>query len=150
MIVDHISNAPLYIALGERIQRALVYLQTTDLAALSAGRCELDGKNLYYLVQEYITKLPEQGKWEAHRRYIDVQYIVSGIEYIRCAPLHRVTLGEYNDEKDFQALSGPGDNITLTPGDFMLLFPTDAHMPGMTVGSEPTAVKKVVFKIAVN
>ena len=118
------------------------------MASLPPGRYELDGINLYVMSQEYTTKLPEQGKWEAHRRYIDLQYIVSGTERIGYAHLSRLTQGDYNSEKDFHALSGVGDYITLSAGDFMLLFPEDAHMPGMAVG-DPVPVKKVVVKIAV-
>jgi biofilm protein TabA len=99
--------------------------------------------------QEYISKLPEQGKWEAHRRYIDLQYVALGTERIGYAHLSRLTQGDYNPDKDFQALSGDGDFVILSAGDFMLLFPEDAHMPGMAVG-DPVQVKKVVVKIAIS
>lgn len=148
MITDHLSNAHLYTGLSTGIRRAFEYLQQTDLYSLSVGRIELDGKNLYVTSQEYITKLPDQGKWEAHRRYIDLQYIISGTEQIGYTPIDRLTLGEYNPDKDFQALSGSGNFITLSAGDFMLLFPDDAHMPGMAV-DDPIPVKKVVVKILV-
>jgi YhcH/YjgK/YiaL family protein len=98
--------------------------------------------------QEYNSKLPEQGKWEAHRRYIDLQYITVGTERIGYAHLSRLAQGDYNLEKDFLALTGTGDFVTLSAGDFMLLFPEDAHMPGMAVDA-PIPVKKVVVKIAV-
>ena len=148
MITDRLSNAHLYHSLGAGIRRAFEYLQQTDLLSLPAGRYELDGKNLYVVSQEYTSKLPEQGKWEAHRRYIDLQYIISGTERIGYAHLSRLAQGDYNPEKDFLALSGVGDFVTLSAGDFMLLFPEDAHMPGMAVG-DPVPVKKVVVKIVV-
>jgi len=148
MITDRLTNAHLYHSLGGGIRRAFAYLHQTDLLSLPAGRYELDGKNLYVMSQEYTSKLPEQGKWEAHRHYIDLQYIISGTERIGYAHLSRLTQGDYNPEKDFLALSGVGDFVTLSAGDFMLLFPEDAHMPGMAVG-DPAPVKKVVVKIAV-
>ena len=148
MITDRLTNAHLYMHLGPRIQQAFEYLQHTDLLSLPPGRYELDGKNLYVMSQEYLSKLPDQGKWEAHRRYIDLQYITSGVERIGYAHLSRLAQGEYNPEKDFHALTGEGDFITLSSGDFLLLFPDDAHMPGMAVGN-PVPVKKVVVKIAV-
>jgi YhcH/YjgK/YiaL family protein len=151
MIFDNIRNADLYARLGPRFQQAFAYLQQTDLdlSALPVGRIELDGKALYVMVQEYNSKTPEQGKWEAHRRYIDLQYIVSGTERMGYALLSRLTLGDYNPDKDFQALSGQGDFLTLSSGDFMLLWPNDGHMPGMAVQS-PSPVKKVVIKIAID
>ncbi len=78
MITDNIKNANLYTGVSPRIKQAFEYLKGTDLAALPVGRIELDGKNLYVMVQEYTSKTPDQGKWEAHQRYIDLQYIVKG------------------------------------------------------------------------
>jgi len=148
MITDRLTSAHLYKLLGAGIQRAFEYLLQTDLQSLPVGRYELDGKNLYVMSQEYTSKLPEQGKWEAHRRYIDIQYIISGTERIGYSHLSRLVQGDYNPEKDFLALTGVGDFLTLSAGDFMLLFPEDAHMPGMAV-SDPVPVKKVVVKIAI-
>lgn len=147
MITDRLTNAHLYSSLGTRIQRAFEYLQNTDLHSLPTGKFDLDGKNLYINSQEYLTKLPEQGKWETHRLYIDLQYIISGTERIGYAHLSRLVQEDYDPGKDFLSLSGTGDFVTLSAGDFMLLFPEDAHMPGMAV-ENPTPVKKVVVKIS--
>ena len=149
MIFDNIINANTYAHLSPRIQQAFDYLQNTDLAALAVGRYELDGKNLFILVQEYSSKPLAAGKWEAHKRYIDLQYIVSGVEKMGFAPITRLTLGEYNPDKDFQALSGEGVFVPMQAGDYMLLWPQDGHMPGIAIG-EPVPVKKVVVKIAVD
>ena len=149
MITDNLSNATLYQGLGARFQRAFDYLRQTDLAALPVGRYELDGKNLYVLIQEYSTKLPGTGKWEAHQRYIDVQYIVHGTEKMGYAMLKRMQLGAYDPVKDFQAMSGEGDSLVLQDGDFMVLWPNDGHMPGMAIDGS-TLVKKAVVKIAID
>lgn len=148
MICDNIANAHLYAGLGPRFNQAFEYLRKTDLAALPVGRYELDGKNLYVLVQEYASKLKEQGKWEAHRRYIDLQYIHQGCERMGYAQISHLKQGDYNPDKDFLALSGEGDFLTLQGGDFMLLWPNDGHMPGMALDT-PSPVKKVVVKIAI-
>ncbi len=148
MIVDHISQAGLYAALGRPIETALEYLRRTDLAALSPGRHVIEGENIYASVSEYTTKPPGAGRWEAHRRYIDLQYVVKGTERIGYAPVDLLRAEPYDGEKDVTWLSGEGQFVTLVPGDFMILFPSDAHMPGMAAG-EPLPVKKVVVKIAV-
>lgn len=148
MIIDRLSNAHLYLSLSPNVRRAFEYLQKTDLAYLPVGIFEMDGKDLYVNSQEYNTKLPAQGKWEAHRRYIDLQYVISGTERIGYAHLSRLALGYYNAEKDVLSLMGSGDYVTLTAGDFMLLFPEDAHMPGMAIDG-PVSVKKAVVKIAI-
>src|SRR6266542_1440678 len=149
MIYDNIANAHLYASLSPRIKQAFEYLQTTDLSALPVGRIELDGKNLYVVVQEYSSKLKEQGKWEAHRRYIDLQYIHQGSEKMGYAQIGRLKQGDYNPDKDYLALSGDGEFLTLESGDFMLLWPNDGHMPGMAIAA-PIPVKKVVVKIAID
>lgn len=64
------------------------------------------------------------------------------------ANIHHLKQGEYIPEKDFLPLFGDADQVTLRSGCFVLLFPEDAHMPGMELG-EPTRVRKIVLKIAV-
>jgi YhcH/YjgK/YiaL family protein len=148
MIVDLLANSHLYRGLSPRIDRAFAYLHETDLAALEPGDYEIDGKKIYARALTYTTRLPEQGVWEAHRRYIDLQVMVHGEERICYAPLSRLTPGAYDAAKDFLRLSGNGDSITLQSGSFMLLWPDDGHMPCLAVGA-PGPIKKVVVKIAV-
>jgi YhcH/YjgK/YiaL family protein len=146
VVIDQIANAHLYLSLGPRIGRALEFLRHTDLVSLEPGRHELDGDRIYALVSEYASKPHDEGRWEAHRRYIDLQSVASGTERIGYAPTDRLDPEPYDDAKDMIRLSGPGAFLTLRPGDFMLLWPGDAHMPGVAV-DEPVPVKKVVVKI---
>lgn len=149
MIIDRLSNSHLYQHLGTRIQSAFNYLRNTDLAGLPVGKVEIDGKALYISVQEYKTKLPAQGRWEAHRAYIDLQIVIHGMERIGYSHLSRLQPGDYDEAKDVMFLEGREDNLLLMqPGDFMILWPEDAHMPCMAV-DQPTQVKKAVVKIAV-
>ena len=148
MIIDRISNAQLYEHLSPRIKRAFDYLRRTDLASLSPGRHDIDGDRLYVMLSQYETKPKPQGTWEAHRRYIDLQVVVQGTEQIGYSHVSRLAPGAYEADRDFVPLAGDGDFLTLTAGDFMLLFPEDGHMPGIAVGA-PSSVKKAVFKIGV-
>ncbi len=148
MVVDHISNAERYAALGPRFKQAIDFLRTTDLNALEKGRYPLAGDALFALVQGYHTKPTSEGFWEAHRRYIDLQFILQGTERIGYAPLHRMQLESYDEQRDLAVLKGEGDFLTLTDGCFMLLWPEDAHMPGLQ-GDQSGPVRKIVFKIAV-
>lgn len=148
MILDHITNARLYAGLSPRLQQVFEYLRETDMAALAPGKYELDGDRVFAIVSEYTTKAPGAGKWEAHRRYIDLQYLIRGTEQIWVGRVDRFRQEAYQPEKDFLPLFGEGEALTLHEGDFMILHPDDAHMPSMAAG-EPSPVKKVVFKIAV-
>jgi YhcH/YjgK/YiaL family protein len=148
MILDHLDRANRYAERSGRLFTAFEYLSKTDLAGLPPGRIDLDGERMYALVQEYVTKLPEEGKWEAHRRYVDVQYILSGHERIGYAPSEYLQSGTYVEEKDFLPLRGEGVSLELSAGFFVVFFPEDAHMPGLAAG-KPGPVKKVVVKVAV-
>jgi len=148
MIIDQMSNAHLYQSLHPGLKPAFDYLAQTDLSSLSVGRIEIDGQNLYAMLQQYTSKPKELATWEAHRRYIDLQVVLQGAELIGYANIARLSQGLYDFSKDFLPLFGEGDFLTLQSGNFSLLFPQDAHMPGIAINS-PAPVKKIVFKIAV-
>ena len=146
MVSDRLANAHLYRALGPGIAQGLQFLAGTDLANLASGRHELDGTRLYALVSDYTPKPPAEGRWEAHRRYLDLQYVVSGVERMGVAPIDRLAAGDYDADRDMLWLEGLGDFLTFDAGQFMILWPGDAHMPGIDAGV-PGPVRKVVVKI---
>jgi YhcH/YjgK/YiaL family protein len=150
MIADVLINRQTYAPISSRIKTALEYISKTDFSALEPGRFELDGSNLFVLVQTYNSIPKEQGKWECHKNYIDIQYIAEGVEQIGCNNIDRMKITtEYNPEKDIAFLSGEGDFITFSKGSFGIFFPGDAHMPKIALNNTPGAVKKVVIKIKV-
>lgn len=146
MVIDQLANAHHYRPLGPRIARVLDFLLNTDPSGLELGRHEIEGDNVYALVSEYVSKRQEEGRWEAHRRYIDLQCVGIGQERVGYAPVGQLTPEPYDDVKDIVRLAGSGEFLTLGPGQFMLLWPGDAHMPGIAAG-EPTSVRKIVVKI---
>lgn len=146
MIADAVHNSRLYRGLSPRIALAFDYLLGTDLPGADVGTCEIDGTQVYAIIQEYDTLPRTQGVWEAHRRCIDLQCVLAGTERIGYAPIGRLAQGAYDQARDVLPLSGEGAFLTLGPGDFMLLFPDDAHMPRIADGV-PSPVRKVVIKI---
>ena len=80
MIKDTLKNSEFYYGLGERFQKAFEYLKTTNLSEKENGKYEIDGENIYVSVQDYNTKPEEEGKFEAHKKYADIQFIVKGQE----------------------------------------------------------------------
>jgi len=149
MVIDKLSNAKQYYGLSGRIEKSLKYLQSTDLEKLEIGKHEIDGKNIFVVVSEYDAKDIEQGKWEAHRNYLDIQYVVSGKEKIGYASIDEMKMiGEYNQDKDVLFLQGEGDLLLVNEGTFALFAPQDAHMPGIKVNNGEH-VKKIVVKILV-
>ena len=147
MIVDTLRNTDVYAAMHERIALALDFLKTTDFSKLPDGRIEIDGDDVFAMAQSYTTRPLEDSKWEAHRKYIDVQFIVSGIEKIGVAKTDSLSpLADYDEEGDCRFYEGDGVFPTLAEGDFAIFHPWDAHMPGVACDS-PSEVRKVVVKI---
>jgi YhcH/YjgK/YiaL family protein len=148
MVKDLLSLADRYRCLGPRFARAFDYALATDFSVMAEGTYPVGGDDVRALVQRYTTKPAHEGRWEAHRTHIDLQMVVQGEEHIGVAPLGSLTAEPYDEERDLLWLAGEGDRVTLRPGDFVLLWPQDAHMPGMAINT-PVPVLKVVFKIAV-
>jgi len=151
MIADILKNNHLYECISPRIKKSLEYISKTDFSAMEPGRYELDGSNIFALVQAYDSIPREQGKWECHRNYIDIQYIAEGVEQIGVNNIGKMKVTtEYNPEKDVAFLSGDGDYVTFSKGSYGIFFPEDAHQPKIAPGNVPGKVKKVVIKIKVD
>lgn len=149
MILDRLSNASFYYGLGRGIEEGLRYLQSADCAGLAPGRHEIDGADLYAVVSEKENALPERELFEAHARYIDIQYVAWGAECMKAAPLGSVRpVNEFDPEKDYRLYEGAGDTVTVREGMFVLFAPQDAHMPGLPCAGAGM-VKKVVVKVRV-
>ena len=148
MVKDVLALHERYRCLGPRFARAFDFALETDFTALPDDAYPVGGDDVRASVQRYSTKAPGEGRWEAHRTHIDLQMVVSGEEHIGVAPLGRLLAEPYDAERDLLWLTGEGDNVTLRPGDFVLLWPEDGHMPGMAI-ADSVPVLKVVFKIAI-
>lgn len=147
MIIDHISNAAHYRGISDRISAALDYLAVTDFSRIEPGRIDIDGDNLYALVQEYDTKPIEQSLWETHERYIDVQFVAEGSELMGFADTSALTIERpYDEAKDGAKFTGEGNHLTFKQGWFTVFFAGEAHMPCVAIG-QPARVKKVVVKV---
>jgi YhcH/YjgK/YiaL family protein len=146
MVFDLLDNFALYQGLAPGLPAAFRFALENDLSLLRPGRLEVDGDRFYVTVQDFISKPADQGRWEAHRNYIDVHCVVEGRERIGFASAGSLELDEYVPEKDFQALHGAGNYLDLFPGLFAMFLPGDAHMPGLAISS-PERVRKVVLKV---
>ena len=150
MIVDRLDNAALYFGLGERITLALKFLKDNDCTKLAVGKIPLQGDQIFALVQDNTTKSRDQGVWEAHRKYIDVQFVAAGVEEMGYANIKTLTIKKPYDEKDdYASFDGAGSFVTVPAGCFTIFFPEDGHIPSSAVDAKPAAVRKVVVKVAV-
>lgn len=136
------------------VQKGLAYLKNTDFTTVPVGRVELDGDMMFALVSEYVTEPKSVRRPEAHKRYIDIQYIVSGEEVIGYSFLapENIELEEYNAEKDivfYSTVIGEA-YLRLGAGTYAVFFPDDIHRPCCTSGEKPSSIRKVVLKIKVD
>ena len=150
MITDKIKNIDLYCSLSDRISKAIKFLKETDFTNLEPQKINIDGENIFAILAEYQTKDIQNCKLEAHRKYIDIQYIISGSELIGYAPLNGQTvIEEYNEDKDVIFFDGETSSIKLDAGMFAVFFPEDLHKPCIQTAGNSESVQKIVVKIAV-
>ena len=147
MIVDKLKNAHFYYGINANYQKAMEFLQYTDLKNLENGKYQIKNDEIYAIVQEYETKSESKGKLEAHKKYTDIQYIVEGQEKLGYTNIENFSPStEYDSEKDIIFGDGDCDFITANPREFLIFTPEDAHMPCISTKS-PSHVKKIVIKI---
>lgn len=166
MIVDQLDACDAYRSLGERFAAGFDYLRGTDFTALPDGRYALRDAELVAIVQTYQTKPVEEGRWEAHRRHADIQYVFSGVERMGISPLARMAVQPpYDADKDVEFYlpgdpapprtrrGGPGvvtgdqaQFVRVDAGSFAIFLPQDVHMPNIEICGQAT-VKKVVIKV---
>lgn len=149
MITDHLSKLENYRGLSPRLNQAIDYILTNDLTALPTGLTEIDGDNLYCNHMNYTpSAFSDDKKFEIHERYIDIQIIVSGHEGIALAPIDVLTKFEERPDDDIAFYTGEPDYIVkMRQNTFMLLYPGEAHMPGLAIDDQ-TNVGKIVFKVS--
>lgn len=129
---------------------AYAFLTEKDLLQLPVGRIDLEN-GIYANVQEYETKPENECIFETHKKYFDIQYVVSGIECISICDLKDLTvLTPYNEEKDITFYSDPKkySKVILSCGDYVIVSPDEAHKPKCMVDT-PSKVKKIVVKVPV-
>ena len=148
MIKDDIKRAEVYYNISANLKKGFEWIKKNDLKNLPDGRYEISDK-IYANLQSYQTK--DNAPYEAHRDYIDIQYMVSGEEvsgvtdYSNCS-----TIENYDKEKDIEFLKINVDEkfYQIKEGEFFVFFPHDAHKPALKL-REPQNVKKVIVKVGI-
>ena len=135
------------------VRRALAWLEEHDICAMEPGRHPIEGDDMYVMVQQVTTHPLEGSSMEAHYKYIDLMYWPQAGERIGVARLRGgETVSKDCPEDDYRLLPAAEDECFLRtrPGDFLVLFPQDAHRPCLHPDGEPVSFRKAVVKIAVS
>ncbi len=148
MIHAKIKDAAEYRGIHPRLDKALELMTEEYLAAVPTQTRQLEGEALYVTRFDYTTLPLEETFYEAHRRYLDIHIMVSGEERVDISHPDTLTLFEHRD--DFYAYRGEAEqSLTLKPGDFLVVFPGDAHRIKIQANGAEN-VSKVVFKVLVH
>lgn len=149
MILDHLKNLSNYRDLGGPILRALEFIRDADFSKFDDATYEVEGRDLFFFIQSYETR-EDNDTPESHRKYIDIQYMISGTEVMGVGQLDTMTEEvEARPQNDIWFHRGPMDYITVAEGMFAVFFPNDAHAPCISPASGANAVRKCVFKVRV-
>ena len=147
MILDTIANIDRYSALHPLFPRAFKFLRNTGLRALAPGHYPIVGEQLFAIVEHVTGRSREAAQLECHRKYIDIQLVLEGVDEMGWKPLSdcREPVDDYSAERDIQFFrDAPASWIATPPGAFCIFFPEDAHAPLVSAGR----IHKVVIKIA--
>ena len=129
--------------------KAFAFLRDHNLDSLPKGKYVIDGDNVTASVTEDPSKDFDKTNWESHRKFIDVQCIISGEEKMGVWPVAGATVTkEYDEKRDAANYTATGKFYVAGPGEFFIFFPADAHRPNITPGGNKV-VKKIVIKVRV-
>ena len=149
MIKNSLKYTKIYENLSENMKIGLEYLKNNDLTNVENGKYQIKGDEVYINIQDYNSKPLNDGKWEAHRKYADIQFIIKGEEKIGVGDISEFETSEkYDSERDLEFLrtKEAQDFLTVKENDFVILYPQDVHMPQICI-NKPSYVKKAVVKV---
>ena len=147
MILDLFENRERYYGLHKDFKEAFEYLEKCLHSKPQTGKATVNGDKIWVSVQNYDTTPSEENNWEGHRRYIDIQFVLSGSEIMEWANVKEALPdATYDEEKDFFDCGDikDGTECKLEAGGFAILYPEDLHKPKCIWNT-----KKDVFKIVV-
>jgi YhcH/YjgK/YiaL family protein len=127
--------------------KVFAFLGDSKLSTMAPGKYPIDGDNAYAIISAGPPKKLEDVKWESHKKYIDLQYVISGKVKLGMAQVSNATVTEpYSESRDAANYNVEGKFLTATPKEFFLFFPQDAHRPDIKVEGADS-LKKLVIKI---
>jgi YhcH/YjgK/YiaL family protein len=137
MIYSSVSHLNQYRNIGTHMALAIDYILNTSLETMPPGRYEVAGDNVFAIINEYQTLPASQCEPETHRRYTDIQLMISGSEKFGFCSLNK-----HKPTKDFEpdgdvafydAALLPLQYLILKKNDFIIFFPSDIHQPEIFV-----------------
>jgi YhcH/YjgK/YiaL family protein len=145
--IDKTEFARQYHANKDYWDKAFAFIREHDLKTLAPGKYPIDGTNVFATITEDPSKDFDKTQWESHRKYIDLQYVITGEEKMGKYPFTKLVVTKpYDEAKDVANYSGDGEIYIVPSGTFMIFFPANAHRPNITPGGNKV-IKKLVIKV---
>ncbi len=151
MILDVLKNKHLYENVHPNFKKAFDFLEKAQKELPAVGNYEIDGRDVYAFVQEYDTLPIAETKWEAHKKYIDIQFIYEGCEVMGWDTFNNLPEGEeYNEQGDCYVFrtDKKTTDLEVHAGSYAIFFPEDLHRPKGAYKT-PGPIKKIVVKVRV-
>lgn len=148
MILDSLDNSEKYESLHPAFREAFEYIKATDFSKLKPGWIQLRGEDLFVNYDEMICRQAENSKIETHKQYIDIQIPLSDPETMGWMSAGRLKkpVSDYDGQRDIAFFHDfPECMLRVMPGEFVIFFPEDAHMPGLGFG----VLRKLVVKVRI-
>jgi YhcH/YjgK/YiaL family protein len=149
MILDSLENSHQYECIHPLFKQAFEFIRNTDFSELEEGKIETGDHRLFFTVSRFRGKDPHDAVLETHKKYIDIQAPLVGVESIgwKAGDALMIISENYDEEKDIMFYHDfPTTYTKLYPGQFAVYFPEDAHAPGIGQGD----IRKIVAKIAID
>lgn len=145
MIADSLKNCDKYAFCHEGFDKAFAFLKKATEENLPVGRYEIDGDRVFAFIQEYTSKT--ESSFEAHKNYIDIQFILSGTEVMKVCDASQMKVSvPYTEDVMFFEDNERASVLVIEAGEYGIFFPWDAHKPGLCFDT-PAEVKKAVVKV---
>ena len=150
MIYAKNCDARIYLGIHHNLDLALEHITPEFLDSVGYEKVQLKGDDVYATRFTYETVSEEESFFEAHKKYLDIHIMAEGSEGVEIAPPAELTEFDRVEANDFYAYRGPAHyRLALAPGDFLVVFPNDAHRIKMAL-ERPERVSKVVFKVRIS
>jgi YhcH/YjgK/YiaL family protein len=155
MILDTLANADRYLALHPLFAQAFGFLRRGDLELRGPGVHPVLDERIFVIVEDCEGRTRADARLECHRRYIDIQLVLEGVDEMGWRPLAACAdpATEYDADRDIRFFNdAPASWIATPPGSFCLFFPDDAHAPLVSAraGTAAGQIRKVIVKVAVD
>lgn len=135
--------------LDSKVKKCIDYISNNNLSEYKTGVHNIENDDFFVNIVEYETTTEKNRFWEAHKKYIDVHFMIFGQERINLCFIEDTEIKGYEEQKDFVLLDGKNtSSVLLKQGDFLVCYPEDAHMTALANGNNMN-VKKAIFKIKI-